>query len=569
MKPEPAKFKHFRNRPKRLTAKFVKDEYAKLLAKQKKADLDNRADGWLELFEKWNELKSYIGSEGSRIGYRFSQDMSNKKAEADDKYFREKIGPAVSKPEHFLTKALLSSRHKQAVAKRYGQQLLVDYEISLKPMDPINTKLRVQSSNICADYEKLIAQAKIKYKNKELNLSKARSLLFSDDEKTRREVYEKIAQWVLSNRDKLASYYSQLVKLRAQMANNLDYDSYVQSAYEMRGRTDYGRSDVEDFRRLILKYVAPVYQKYAARQAKNLGAPSLRPWDLNYDPTTSLPLGIVPVENQLSQSQQLFNKLSPRLGKHFQRMVNENLIDLPTRPNKQAGAYCTSFEDEGKVLIFCNSTGDAEDIRVLTHEMGHAFQGWESQHIEAVELQWGTAELAEVFSMGMEFLSMPYIDEFFPEEEAAKFATHRWAESLFTLLYVAVVDEFQHWIYDNPQATSNQRDDKWQEIYGRYLGAVDFSGIEDYKKTRWYLQSHIFTIPFYYIDYALAEICAMQLALLASKDHSKALDVFLKMAKLGGTRSFIQAVEYGGMRSPFEEKLMAELMDYVSKEIKL
>ncbi len=559
------KYKYYANRPSKLTAAFAKKEYAKLLARLPTAESNEKPHLWIELFTSWNALEGYIGSEFSRIGYEYSKDLTNKKLDARQQYLREKISPVIDQPEHQLVKAFINSRHRSAIAKRFGEQLIPAYKTALKPLDPVNTPLNIKIGNLYTKYEKIIGGAKIKLGDKTLNLWGARALQHSDDPQVRESAFIAVSKWFVKNQAKLAKIYDEQVKLRDQAAKNLKYKNYIPLAYESRGRQGYGEAEVAQFRQLVLKHLVPLFQKIAASRAKQMSQASLKPWDIHHDPARSIPLGTVPVNKQFEHAQAVFDRLSPILAKHFKVMRDKNLIDLETRPNKQSGAYCTAFQDEDKVAIFLNSTGDPDDVRVLMHEMGHAFQFWESQHIESVDLQVGTAELAEVYSMGMEFLSLPYMDEFFSEQNAKKYSQYKWVDSIYTICYVCVVDEFQHWVYKNPGASLQARDKAWAVSYAKYLPFVDFTNLEKYLSVRWYAQSHIFGAPFYYIDYALAETCAMQLGVLAAEDHSKTVKKYLQMCQLGGTESFLDTLKSTNLRSPFEEQLIIDLKKQAEK----
>jgi M3 family oligoendopeptidase len=248
-------------------------------------------------------------------------------------------------------------------------------------------------------------------------------------------------------------------------------------------------------------------------------------------------------------------------------MVGEGLIDLENRPNKYAGAFCTTFSDEGRAAILCNSTGDEDDVGTLMHEMGHAFQAWESSAIESVDLQRPTFDVAEVHSMGMEYLSMKEMSHFFSDENAEKVRRGRWREAVEILCYIGIVDEFQHWVYENPNCTTKERDQAWSKIWDIYKPGIDFTGMEDQKIARWYAQGHIFRAPFYYIDYAIAETGAMQLALMDASDKEKALGTYLKLCQMGGRESVLTIFKSSGLRSPFDPKLMQELMEHAASEL--
>lgn len=562
-------YKHIPNRPAKLTAEYLHGEYQTLIGRIDAAEQAASPDGWLALYADWNALKSYAGSEGSRINHEQSKDMSDPAREEADRYYREAVTPVADEGNSALVNALLKSQHKGAIAQRYGAHLIRTLETTVEPLAPVNSELRVKEGNLVNEYDKLVASGEVTVNGKAVTLAVARSLTGSEDPDTRRQAFTAYRQWFLDHHDELAAIFDELVALRDQMGRNLGHTTFIPLGYLGMGRTDYGPEEAARFREAVRRYAVPVQSALFARQARELGTPTLKPWDVEYDPSLSLPSGIAPVEHQLDKAQQVFDALSPVLGGHFQRMRTEGLIDLENRKGKRAGAYCTSFPDEGRVAILCNSTGDEDDVRTLMHEMGHAFQGWESQAIEAVDLQWPTSDACEVHSMGMEFLSMREMDVFFSADQADKFRRNRWRQSVELLCYVSIVDEFQHWVYEHPEATADERDQAWQRIWDVYKPGIDFSGAEDYKHARWYAQGHLFWMPFYYIDYAIADTGAMQLALLDAQDRDKALDAYLALCRIGGTKSVLDIFASAGMRSPFDPELMKDLMAMAAKELGL
>lgn len=354
------------------------------------------------------------------------------------------------------------------------------------------------------------------------------------------------------------------------MGRNLGHAGFTPLGYAGMSRTDYGPAEAARFRLAVREHFVPLKRQLQARQRHELGVASLRPWDAAFHPSLGIPLGAVPVTGQLDAAERVFAKLSPRLAGHFRHMRDAGLIDLENRKGKRGGAFCTAFPDEARVAIFCNATGQASDVATLTHEMGHAFQAWESQPIDIVELQWPTADAAEVHSMGMEYLSLRHVDEFFPDaEHARRFRQNRWTRAVELVCYIAVVDEFQHWIYENPAAAPDERDAQWDRIWETYIPGIDFSGIERYRAARWYMQHHIFRFPFYYIDYAIAETGAMQLAMLDARDSAGAMDTYLALCRIGGTRGLLDIFGSAGLRSPFDAGVMADLAAHVARECAL
>lgn len=562
-------FIHYPIRPKKLTAAFAKKEYAKLLDRLPLADTSNKPDAWIELFKDWNELKSYIGSEYARISNAFDKNMANTKLEAAKTYIREKLSPAIDEPEFLLTKAFLDSPHREDLAKHFGTQLIPIYEAALKPLDPRNTSLSIKAGTLTNKYSKLIAGAKVLINKKYVTLEQAASYLESPDRAERKAAFLASRNWFLEHRNELAKIYDELVILRTKMGQNVGFKTFTPLGYKIMGRSDYSEEEVEQFRKNTKKYFVPLLQKLSDQQTKDLGVDTLRPWDVGYHPDYTLPRGICAVATQLDKAQKIFNQLDPRLGEHFNFMRQHRLIDLENRPNKRAGAYMTNFSDEQKASILCNSTGDSSDIETLTHEMGHAFQYWESKDIEPVDLQSGTIDLAEVHSTSMEFLCLPYINEFFSAKDVAKYSYGRWIRAIRIMCYVCVVDEFQHWVYAHPSASPKMRDETWNKISDTYIPKVDYKGFEKYRSTRWYAQQHIFSVPFYYIDYGLAIMGAMQIASLASKNHRLAMKKYLELCRIGGTLSFLKAFKHAGLESPFKESTFKTLAAHTKKTLEL
>ncbi len=558
-------YKHYQSRPDAVTPSFVSDEYTKLISRIEAAEAAQDAELWLALYSDWNALNSFVSSEGSRIYHDLNKNMAEPEREAKEKFHREQVQPVSDEFNSQLVKALLSSKHKNAVGERYGMHLLDVLETMVEPLSPINSDLRIKVGELSTKYDKLVASGEVDFRGEMMTLSKLRSFTTSEDDALRKEAYVAQRDWFLRNGDEIAGIFDQMVKLRDQMGRNLGHKNFIPLGYAAMGRTDYGIEEAKKFRDNVRKYAVPLQTKLFEIRAKLHGTQTLTPWDSGYDPAMTLPSGVAPIGEQIEKAQRIFDKLSPVLAAHFKRMQDENLIDLENRKGKRAGAYCTSFPDEGRVAILCNSTGDSEDIRTLTHEMGHAFQGWESQKIEDINLQWPTSDACEVHSMGMEFLSMRYIEEFFDAENSAKYRKNRWRDAVEMMCYIVIVDEFQHWVYENANATIVERDAAWDNIWDIYKPGIDFTGCEQYKHARWYAQAHIFSMPFYYIDYAIAETGAMQLGRSDVNFHDKVVESYIELCRIGGTMSVLNIFKAVGLRSPFDEENMKNLMEHAEK----
>ena len=562
---------HFPQRPSTLDAEFAAARYAELQARLPAAEASAGPEAWLELYKAWNELQSYVWSEGSRLRYHYSKHMDDSAAEEAERVFREEIVPVAEDANAAFLEVLLSSRHKDAIGAHYGAQLLRVLEVNQEPQAPINSELRVKAGDLAKRYDKLVAAAEVTVAGETLTLPRARGLASSEDAALRRAAFEAYRTWFLEQREDIAQIYQEQVELRTQMGRNLGHPDFVPLGYAGMGRTDYGPAEAAAFRNAVETHASPLFARLCALQAEALGTPTLRPWDMAYNPELTLPTGAAqPIAGQLDKAARVFERLSPKLAAHFGRMRQEGLIDLENRKGKRAGAFCTSFSDEAKVAIFCNSIGDEGDVKTLMHEMGHAFQGWESQWIEAIDLRWPTSDGAEVHSMGMEFLSLPHLGEYFAPEALERFRQNRWRRAIELLCYVSVVDAFQHWVYQNPEATPDDRDQAWVRLQDTYMPGIDWSGeAERYRSSRWYAQLHVFRYPFYYIDYAIAETGAMQLGMLDAQDHERCLATYLELCRLGGTGSVLELFSQAGLRSPFDPALMADLTRHAAGELGL
>jgi len=557
------------DRPETLSAAWATDAYRALEARIASAEAAPDAAEWVALVADWNAVKGYAEGEDSRRSYVFMQDMRSEEAEESDRVMREEIRPVCENGDAAMGAALLASQHKAAVGQHFGGQLLAVLAVKEEPLAPINSALRVKDGDLASKYDKLVATGEVDVLGETLTLARARGKISSEDAATRRAAFEAYYGWFLENRAAIAGIFDEEVKVRDEMGRNLGHANFVPLGYKGMERTDYGPEEVARFHAAVREFASPIFKQQAEAQAKALGTETLKPWDKSFFPGRSLPSGVTePVGEQLDKVGRVFQKLSPRLAAHFERMRSEGLIDLENRKGKGAGAFCTSFPDEGRVAIFCNSTGDEDDIGTLTHEMGHAFQSWESQAIEAVDLRWPTSDGAEVHSMGMEFLSLPLLGEFFDEAQLANFTKSRWKGAVDIVCYVCVVDAFQQWVYENPSASEDDRDAEWVRLQDLYMPGIDWSGdAAKYRGTRWYAQLHIFRYPFYYIDYAIAETGAMQLALLDAEDHEKCLETYLELCKLGGTKSVTQLFSGAGLRSPFDSTVMRDLMQHAQAQL--
>ncbi|MES3000575.1 MAG: M3 family oligoendopeptidase [Pseudomonadota bacterium] len=561
-------YKHYPQRPARLTPEFVQAEFAPVVDALPAADLAADGSAWLDAISRWNALRAYLEGERARLGFALSKNCLDEKLEEDDRYFREHIQPVQEEGDSRFFSALARTPHRGDIAAKYGKYFLDRMAAGQPTVESVNSALRVQIGELGQQHSKAIASGEVQVAGEKMTLTRAASIAAgAGDTALRREAYTAYRGWFDANRSMLADLFSRMVRLRDEMGRNLGHANFIALGYAGMQRTDYGPPESAEFRRGVREHFVPLNRKLIARQAKEMGGDRLKPWDMGYHTSLGIPLGAVPVEGQLDAAHRVFSKLSPRLAAHFDRMRGDGLIDLANRKGKRGGAFCTTFPDEGRVAIFCNSTGQADDVRTLMHEMGHAFQASESQAIELIELQWPTADAAEIHSMGMEFLSLKHIGEFFPaSDHAERFRKKLWIGAVELICYICVVDEFQHWVYENPAASEAERDAQWDRSWETYIPGLDFAGIEAYRSARWYAQPHIFRMPFYYIDYAIAEMGAMQLAVMDKKDPARALETYIELCRIGGTRGVLDIFKAAGLRSPFDAGVMGDIAAHAAQE---
>lgn len=553
--------------PADLTAQYVQETFDDLLD-QLKAMPDEPAD-WEAFFVRWNAFKKVLSGEASRRHYREAQNTQDAQAEEAVRYFREQIQPIAEVVNAKVREILLSSRHRDHLEARFGKLLFRYFELEQESFAAVNIPLLVEEGELGTRYQKLLGSAQIPVKGEMLTFPKARARFSDPDEDIRREAWLAVGRWIREKSPELHDFYSELVARRHQRARNVDEPNFIPMGYRGMYRTDYGPAEAAAFREGILRHVVPLAAKIRKMQAKALGAETVKPWNMSYFPGFSLAPDVAPIDTQLANAETLFGRMHPKLLGHFKRMVEEKLIDLENRPGKQPGAFCTSFDDENLVAILCNSTGSSDDIGTLTHEMGHAFQAWESGWIEPLELRWPTSDAAEIHSMGMEFLALHEIEAFFTPQDAEKFRKLKLIDTVVLLPYIATVDAFQHWVYENPAHTPEERDAEWNRLWDLFMVGIDWEGVEEFKAARWKYQAHIFESPFYYIDYGIAESGAMQLWLQALENREKAMENYLKLCHIGGTQSVLEIFRSGEMQSPFDPDVFKPLMEAAAKELGL
>jgi len=517
-------------------------------------------DQWEAALGRWNEVKAHIETHFELVQLAFQRFTEDPKIQDEERRLREEVEPVYSVWNAKVREKFLKSPQRQELEAKVGAQFFAQLQLAQDAFDPKNVAIETKLNKVMSDYTKLAGGAFFEVEGKKYPLAHIKKFASSSDPKLRHDSYHSYAAWFLGNRDALEGIYDEAVAYRTEMAKTLGHANFIPLAYQKMRRLDFGPEEVRVFREEIREVMVPLAAKIRAWQAKTLGTSQVSAWDLDYFPEWKLGELKIPIPEQAQAALRVYRQLSPRLAEHFKRMIDWNLIDVPARSGKAPGAFCTGFYDYRVPYIYLNSVGESADVTTILHESGHAFQAWESRDIELIELSHPTLEACEVHSMGMEFLAAPYYNEFYSDKDAALFRKKHLAESILLLPYIAMVDEFQHLVYSGQAQGAKGREAVWEELENKYMPGIDFGDLHAWKRKRWIRQLHIFQVPFYYIDYAIAQVGAWQLWAQSLKDKERALENYLHLCRLGGTlplKAFFQA---GNLLLPFEKGMLKGLM---------
>jgi M3 family oligoendopeptidase len=505
----------------------------------------------INLVHQLFKLQDEIETMASLVSTRHSIDTRDEFYEKEQEFFNN-VMPHLQQVQQAYMKQLLDSNNRKGLEKEFGTLLFEQAELAQKTFSPeIITELQ-QENKLSMEYQKLLSSAKIEFQGGTYNLSQMRPFTSDLNRETRHSAQLVVSKWFEENEAELDRIYDEMVKLRHQMALKLGYENYVQLGYDKLGRTDYNHKDVKTYRDQILEDVVPVVNELQKRKAKRIKIEDPKSYDLPLSFLTGNPTPKGDSTWQLNVAKNMYEEMSPETGEFINYMIDKELLELDAKEGKSGGGYCTYFPTFDSPFIFANFNGTSGDVDVLTHEAGHAFQVYSSRH-NIPAYRWPTMEAAEIHSMSMEFLAWPWINGFFLED-TDKYKFSHLAGALSFLPYGVAVDEFQHGVYENPELTPDERKQLWRDIEKKYLPYKDYDDDAFLDKgTFWYRQGHIFGVPFYYIDYTLAQVCAFQYWVKSQEDHSKALQEYINLCKLGGSKSFVALLDAANLDNPFKK----------------
>lgn len=508
----------------------------------------------LAIFEKINKIKNDVETMEVLANIRNSLDANNETYEQEKAYFDEN-GPVFSEIITDINRVLFESKHKDQFIAKFGKFLFDKIEVSLKVFKPEIIEDLVQENKLITRYDKIIASAKVEFQGQTYNLSQMSPFSQHLDRKVREEAQLAVSAFFKSKEEEIDDIYDQMVKVRHRIATKLGFKNFVEVGYNRLGRTDYNSDDVKMYRDKVYKDIVPLAQNLFARQARRLGLKEMKYYDTNLKFLTGNAKPIGDEKYLVGVAREMYHEMSPETGEFFEFMLEHELLDLSTRPGKHGGGYCTFINNYKSPFIFANFNGTSGDVDVLTHEAGHAFQVYSSRNFEISAYLWPTYEAAEIHSMSMEFFAWPWLKGFFGKDEE-KYKYAHLSGAVTFIPYGVAVDEFQHFVYENPNVTPKERKAKWREIEKKYLPHIDYEGNDFLERGGyWFRQSHIFDVPFYYIDYTLAQVLAFQYFVKSRENHKKAWDGYLNLCKLGGSKPFLELVKAANLDNPFTTDL--------------
>lgn len=509
-------------------------------------------------------LRVEVESMGSIVSIRHTVDTTDKFYEEEQDYIDE-VMPIYQGLIAKFYASIIKSKFRKELEQRHGKQLFSIAELTIKTFSPEIIGDLQEENRLSSEYTKLVASAKIMFEGEERNLAQMAPFAQSTDRAMRKRANEARYAFYSDNGATLDEIYDKLVKVRTTIAKKLGYKNFVGLGYARMLRADYNEEMVANYRRQVKESLVPVATKLRERQRQRLGLDELMYYDEKFTFKTG---NAKPKGNSMwiqNNAKKMYNELSPETNEFFNFMVENELLDLDSKKGKAVGGYCTYISKYKSPFIFSNFNGTSGDVDVLTHEAGHAFQGYCSTKYEIPEYNFPTYEACEIHSMSMEFLTWPWMELFF-EKDVDKYKFSHLSEALLFIPYGVSVDEFQHFVYNNPEATPTERKHAWRDIEKKYLPHRKYEDNDFLEEGGyWQQQLHIYGMPFYYIDYTLAQVCAFQFWSKTRKDSKLAWEDYLRLCKAGGSKSFLELVKLANLTSPFENGCIEGVIDTIDK----
>lgn len=517
----------------------------------------------------WTQLNDLLDEKHTRLYIATSVDTTDKVAEDRLHKFLDEVEPKAQAASQKLKQKLLDSKLEPK-----------DFDIPLRNIRTEaalfrdkNLPLLTQEEKLSLEYDKIVGAQTVEWQGKELTISQLRPIYLEPDRATRERAWRLGSSRQLADRDGLNALWGKFIDLRRQIAANADCANYREFKWREMLRFDYSPENCKSFHQAIEQAVVPAAERIYERRRKRLGVQALRPWDLDVDPLNRVPLKPFQQVSELeSKSEDIFKRVDSELGEYFAIMRREKLLDLDNRKGKAPGGYCTNLAAVKRPFIFMNAVGLHNDVQTVLHESGHAFHDFERNRLPYHQQRRVTSEFAEVASMTMELLASPYLDGadgFYSKADSARARIEHLEKNILFWPYMAVVDAFQHWAYENHAAAMdpNNCDAKWSEQWNRFMRGIDTNGLEADIANGWHRKLHIFQVPFYYVEYGLAQLGAVQVWANALKNQADAVKSYRRALALGGTASIPTLFQTAGAKFAFDAKTLGDAVGLMEKTI--
>lgn len=514
----------------------------------------------------WTRLYDFLSERGARLRLATNCNTNDAEAEQAFKLFLDAILPNMQTANNQLTQKFLQSGLTIAGFEIARRDMQTQADLFREANLPLLTAEHKQAMS----YLKVVGNEQAEWQGRTLTMQQLESELSHTNRAHREKAWRLMMQTHLADREALNTIWAELVQIRSEIAANAGLSNYRDYAWKNRLRFDYTPTDCYRFHDSIEQVVVPAAQRLYEWRRQQLGVDVLRPWDTAVDLTGKAALEpFATVADLIDGVTDIFNQLDPQLGRYFQTMQDRNLMDLENRAGKAPGAFCTSFDTTREPYIFANVVGKHLDIITVLHECGHAFHGFESGHLPYHQQGWMPMEFLEVPSQAMELLALPYLARFYDEADCARASFEQLERVLTFWPYMAVVDAFQHWVYENQTDAQDAAncDRVWGQLWDRFMVGVDWSGFEDAKVTGWHRKRHIFRAPFYYVEYGMAYLGAVQVWQNARKDRASAIQAYRQAMQLGGTVTLPQLYEAAHLRFAFDAETLHHAVELLETEI--
>lgn len=517
-----------------------------------------------------SELEAVISEDACWRQIKMTCDTENKALEESFNFFCLEIQPKIQPYSDLLNKKLLNSPALSQLDNDKYFTYLRSVKKSIELFREENIPLQAEMAVLQQQYGQITGAMLVTVNGEEYTLQQAGKFLENSDRSIREEVYRKIQERRLADKTKLDELFDKLIQLRHQQAINAGFSSYSDYRFKELGRFDYTKEDCSRFHEAVKLHVLPLVNEIYERKRKALSLDTLRPWDLEAEPAGTKPLHPFKTGDELLQkSVECFNKLNPFFGDCLSRMKTMNHLDLESRKGKAPGGYNCPLAESGAPFIFMNAAGQMHDVTTMVHEGGHAVHSFLAHHLELSGFKEYPMEIAEVASMAMELFSMDYWDTFFSSEEELKRAKIHQLERVITIFpWIAIIDKYQHWIYENPVHTHEQRTAAWMNILSEFKDSViDYNRLETFRSNAWQRQLHLFEVPFYYIEYGIAQLGAIGMWMQYKQNKDMAIENYCKALSMGGTKTLPELYRAAGLEFDFSPAKIKGLMDFVKQEM--